>query len=167
MGARPRGGSPRGAPARAGIVGSVVLPILGAVPDGAIVLFSGLGANAAQQVAVGVGALAGSTIMLLTVPWFLSIIAGRVDYDARGNPQYKRPAGAPPDWKKLSSPAGSFGERAQRSVLHTGVGIGTTARFTARIMLATSLVRCWACVAAGPVLLAAHRPARPRRRRTL
>jgi hypothetical protein len=29
-----------------GIVGSVVLPVLGAVPDGAIVLFSGLGARA-------------------------------------------------------------------------------------------------------------------------
>ncbi len=29
-------------PALAGIVGSVVLPILGAVPDGAIVIFSGI-----------------------------------------------------------------------------------------------------------------------------
>ncbi len=34
----------------AGIVGSVVLPILGAVPDGAIVLFSGLGPDAQSQV---------------------------------------------------------------------------------------------------------------------
>ena len=33
-----------------GVVGSVVLPILGAVPDGAIVLFSGLGDNAQEQV---------------------------------------------------------------------------------------------------------------------
>lgn len=72
------------------IVGSVVLPILGAVPDGAIVLFSGLGADAQEQVAVGVGALAGSTIMLLTVPWFLSILGGRVDLDARGNAIYKQ-----------------------------------------------------------------------------
>jgi hypothetical protein len=30
-------------PSLAGIVGSVVLPVLGAVPDGAIVLFSGMG----------------------------------------------------------------------------------------------------------------------------
>ena len=29
------------------------------------------------QVAVGVGALAGSTIMLLTIPWFLSIVGGQ------------------------------------------------------------------------------------------
>lgn len=56
-------------PAVAGIVGSVVLPVLGAVPDGAIVLFSGMGDNAQEQLSVGVGALAGSTIMLLTVPW--------------------------------------------------------------------------------------------------
>lgn len=54
-------------PALAGIVGSVVLPVLGAVPDGAIVLFSGLGPDAQDQLNVGVGALAGSTIMLLTM----------------------------------------------------------------------------------------------------
>lgn len=34
-------------------LGSVVLPILGAVPDGCIVLFSGLGPNAAEELAVG------------------------------------------------------------------------------------------------------------------
>ncbi len=42
------------------------------------------------QVAVGVGALAGSTIMLLTVPWILSVAAGRVELDERGDPQYTR-----------------------------------------------------------------------------
>lgn len=56
-------------PSLAGIVGSVVLPVLGAVPDGAIVLFSGMGDDAQEQLSVGVGALAGSTIMLLTIPW--------------------------------------------------------------------------------------------------
>ena len=35
---------------------------------GAIMLFSGLGPDAQSQLSVGVGALAGSTIMLLTVP---------------------------------------------------------------------------------------------------
>ena len=65
----------------AGIVGSVVLPVLGAVPDGAIVLFSGLGPDAQKQLGVGVGALAGSTIMLLTLPWLLSVVAGRVDIE--------------------------------------------------------------------------------------
>lgn len=37
-------------PSLRNIVGSVVLPILGAVPDGAIVLFSGLGDNAQEEV---------------------------------------------------------------------------------------------------------------------
>eukprot|EP00026_Physarum_polycephalum_P005161 Phypoly_transcript_05190.p1 GENE.Phypoly_transcript_05190~~Phypoly_transcript_05190.p1 ORF type:complete len:592 (+),score=139.22 Phypoly_transcript_05190:164-1939(+) len=70
-------------PALAGIVGSVVLPVLGAVPDGAIVLFSGMGTadEVKEQIAVGVGALAGSTIMLLTIPWALCIFQGRVDID--------------------------------------------------------------------------------------
>tara|TARA_B110000091_G_C13514003_1_gene349620 strand:+ start:259 stop:459 length:201 start_codon:yes stop_codon:yes gene_type:complete len=53
--------------------GSVVLPVLGAIPDGMIVLFSGLGPDAAEQLSVGVGALAGSTIMLLTIPWYVIV----------------------------------------------------------------------------------------------
>lgn len=63
-------------PSMAGLVGGVVLPLLGAVPDGAMILFSGLGSveEAQETLSVGVGALAGSTIMLLTVPFFLSIM---------------------------------------------------------------------------------------------
>lgn len=76
-------------PSVAGIVGSCVLPILGAVPDGMIVLFSGMGPNAQEQLNVGVGALAGSTIMLLTIPWALSIYAGRVNID-NNEPQYTK-----------------------------------------------------------------------------
>lgn len=40
--------------------------MLGAVPDGAIVLFSGLGSEeeVKEQIAVGVGALAGSTSII-------------------------------------------------------------------------------------------------------
>ena len=72
------------------LVGSIVLPILGAVPDGAIVLFSGLGPGAQEQLNVGIGGLAGSTIMLLTIPWFLSILAGRVDTNTKGIPKYKK-----------------------------------------------------------------------------
>jgi hypothetical protein len=64
-----------------GIVGSVVLPVLGAVPDGAIVLFSGLGADAQEQLNVGMGGLAGSTVMLLTIPWLLAVFAGRVNIE--------------------------------------------------------------------------------------
>eukprot|EP00933_Yihiella_yeosuensis_P049706 TRINITY_DN4692_c0_g3_i1.p1 TRINITY_DN4692_c0_g3~~TRINITY_DN4692_c0_g3_i1.p1 ORF type:complete len:585 (-),score=110.43 TRINITY_DN4692_c0_g3_i1:434-2188(-) len=78
-------------PELAGVVGSVVLPVLGAVPDGAIVLFSGMGPadEVEEQLKVGVGALAGSTVMLLTVPWFLSLMGGRVPI-IDGEPLYNR-----------------------------------------------------------------------------
>merc|ERR1719183_1376214 len=68
------------------LVGSVVLPVLGAVPDGMMVLFSGIGPveTAQENVAVGVGALAGSTIMLLTLPWVLSCYGGRVEINDDG-----------------------------------------------------------------------------------
>ena len=70
------------------LVGSCILPVLGAVPDGALVLFSGLGPDAQENLDVGVGALAGSTVMLITIPWALAIWGGRVDADARGRPRY-------------------------------------------------------------------------------
>ena len=62
-------------PSLAGLVGSCVLPVLGAVPDGAIMLFSGMGPidEVQETLSVGVGALAGSTIMLLTIPWAMAI----------------------------------------------------------------------------------------------
>lgn len=67
----------------AGFVGAVVLPVLGAVPDGAIVLFSGIspatGEQQQRELSVGVGTLAGSTIMLITIPWLACLYLGRVD----------------------------------------------------------------------------------------
>jgi len=111
-------------PSLRGIVGSVVLPILGAVPDGAIVLFSGLGANAQEEVGVGVGALAGSTIMLLTVPFAQSIIAGRVNISPAGDASY----GSRP---KLSPP-GNLHPTA------TGVQPNAMVAVSARIMLLTA-----------------------------
>jgi Ca2+/Na+ antiporter len=78
-------------PSIAGMVGSIVLPVLGAVPDAAIVVFSGLGSDAQYQLEVGMGALAGSTILLLTIPWALVIIAGRVDISEEGKANYKHP----------------------------------------------------------------------------
>lgn len=58
----------------------------------AIILFSGLGSieDAQETLSVGVGALAGSTIMLLTVPFAVSIFAGLVDLDRNGNADYKK-----------------------------------------------------------------------------
>lgn len=113
-------------PSLAGIVGSVVLPILGAVPDGMIVLFSGLGPNAQEQLSIGVGALAGSTIMLLTVPWFLSIVGGRVNIEPfTRQPNYKNvPKLYPPHYFDLH---------------YTGVAISPLVHTEAYIMLLTAL----------------------------
>ena len=110
-------------PSLAGIVGSVVLPILGAVPDGAIMLFSGLGPDAQNQLSVGVGALAGSTIMLLTIPWGLSIIYGRMPLGADGKATYGN--------RRRSLAAGRFG---------SGVTPEGTIRTNAGLMLGTALI---------------------------
>jgi Ca2+/Na+ antiporter len=119
-------------PEIAPLIGSIVLPVLGAVPDGMMVLFSGLGENAQEEVSVGVGALAGSTIMLLTLPWAISVLSGRVNLDGDGVPRYKRPADAPEDWEKLSPPG-------NMSLLHTGVGFGGEIQDAARYMVFTML----------------------------
>jgi len=111
-------------PQIAPIVGSVVLPILGAVPDGVMVLFSGLGPDAQQQVSVGVGALAGSTVMLLTLPWFCALYAGRVTIK-NGVAYYKKQ-------EKLDPPG---------STSLTGTGVQWTAemKVNTRMMLITLL----------------------------
>ncbi|GLE07933.1 hypothetical protein PINS_up018762 [Pythium insidiosum] len=120
-------------PSMAGIVGSVVLPVLGAVPDGAIVLFSGMGPDAQEQVSVGVGALAGSTIMLLTIPWALSVFAGRVNLNEKGQGNYIRPRNAPEGWAKLTPPG-------NMNLWSTGVVVFDEIRSNARTMIATSLI---------------------------
>ncbi|CAN0420200.1 unnamed protein product [Pylaiella littoralis] len=122
-------------PALAGIVGSVVLPVLGAVPDGAIVLFSGLGDDAQEQLSVGVGALAGSTIMLLTIPWFLATWGGRVDIGKESSlAVYKRPPGAALSWSKLS-PGLSFKD----ALFQTGVTGSPQVRKGGKLMMLTSI----------------------------
>merc|ERR1719410_159843 len=121
-------------PTMAPLVGSVVLPILGAVPDGLMVLFSGLGENAQEQVSVGVGALAGSTIMLLTLPWFVAVYTGRVNIKD-GVATYKRLSGnTDKNWQKLTS-SGSF----CGSLCGTGVQWGPDIKTNTSMMLFTLL----------------------------
>ena len=119
-------------PKYAGVVGSIVLPVLGAVPDGAIVLFSGMGPakKVVEQVNVGVGTLAGSTIMLLTVPWFLAMMAGRVNLNNDGTCNYHKPKNASPDWKKLNPPDRITG---------SGVSVSPAIAYTAKVMLITTI----------------------------
>jgi len=116
-------------PSMAGLVGGVVLPLLGAVPDGAIMLFSGLGdiSQAQETLSVGVGALAGSTIMLLTVPWGLSVFGGRVNIDDDGIPNYR-------NTPKLTKKGSLHGELTK-----TGVSISETVSHGGVIMVITTI----------------------------
>jgi Ca2+/Na+ antiporter len=111
-------------PAVAGIVGSIILPIMSSVPDGALVIFSGLGDDAQEKLQVGVGSLAGATIMLLTVPWFIAVFIGRVDVDpSTGLANYTNKP-------KLSG---------QYNVMQTGVSITSAVRKRGYVLLITAI----------------------------
>ncbi|BFG29105.1 hypothetical protein CerSpe_153790 [Prunus speciosa] len=67
-----------------GIIGGLFLPILGALPDAMLILVSGLSGDtetAQSQVSVGMGLLAGSTVMLLTVIWGSCVLVGKCDIE--------------------------------------------------------------------------------------
>ncbi|XP_022976461.1 sodium/calcium exchanger NCL-like [Cucurbita maxima] len=67
-----------------GIVGGLFLPALGALPDAMLILVSGLAGSAEvaqSQVSVGMGLLAGSTVMLLTLIWGTCVIVGKCDLE--------------------------------------------------------------------------------------
>ena len=95
----------------------------------AIILFSGLGSieSAQETLSVGVGALAGSTIMLLTIPYAISIYAGRVDIDANGNANYK------------GKPKVSEKESLMDDLKTTGVSVTEAVRHGGIIMAITTI----------------------------
>ncbi|XP_028785270.1 sodium/calcium exchanger NCL-like [Neltuma alba] len=67
-----------------GIVGGLFLPVLGALPDAMLILVSGLSGSketAQSQVSVGMGLLAGSTVLLLTIIWGTCVIVGKCDIE--------------------------------------------------------------------------------------
>lgn len=69
------------------MIGGLLLPLLGAIPDAVIILVSGLGgtkAEAQHKIAVGVGTLAGSTIMILCIAFASSLFVARCDIDEEG-----------------------------------------------------------------------------------
>ena len=76
-------------PAISGIVGSVIIPIIAQTIDAFIIIFSCIGANAQNELKIGVGALAGATIAILNIGFFIAIINGRVDlFEKTGMPNY-------------------------------------------------------------------------------
>ncbi|KAL0903932.1 hypothetical protein M5K25_025995 [Dendrobium thyrsiflorum] len=65
-----------------GIIGGLFLPILGALPDALLILVSGLSGSkeeAQNQVLIGMGLLAGSTVFLLTLLWGSCVVVGKCD----------------------------------------------------------------------------------------
>ncbi|XP_052178790.1 sodium/calcium exchanger NCL-like isoform X2 [Diospyros lotus] len=67
-----------------GLIGGLFLPILGALPDAMLILVSGLSGTtetAQSQVSVGMGLLAGSTVMLLTLIWGTCMVNGKCDIE--------------------------------------------------------------------------------------
>ncbi|GLU15437.1 hypothetical protein SLE2022_319270 [Rubroshorea leprosula] len=65
-----------------GIIGGLFLPILRSLPDALTILVSGLSGTtemAQSRVSVGMGLLAGSTVLLLTVIWGSCVVVGRCD----------------------------------------------------------------------------------------
>ncbi|KAH7284982.1 hypothetical protein KP509_33G005500 [Ceratopteris richardii] len=108
----------------AGVIGGLVLPVLGALPDSILIMVSGLGGSkleAQEQVLVGIGLLAGSNVMLLTLLWGSCLILGRTDL------KIDEESGIPRAMDKQLSKA--FG------LSDTGVEIDHLTQLTARIML--------------------------------
>lgn len=108
-----------------GIIGGLVIPVLGAVPDAAIIVMSGVVGSrdvAQEQVAVGVGTLAGSTIMLLTLTWGASLILARSDVVYGESVDKKRKSGLR-GWHPYN----------------TGTTVDTDTRVNAVIMILTSV----------------------------
>ncbi|KAI5661806.1 hypothetical protein M9H77_21129 [Catharanthus roseus] len=65
-----------------GIVGGLILPVLSSLPDALIILASGINGSkevAQIEVSVGMGLLAGSTVMALTIVWGSCVVAGKCD----------------------------------------------------------------------------------------
>jgi Ca2+/Na+ antiporter len=72
-----------------GIVGGLILPVLGAFPDGIIIVFSLTGGHdspeaVAEAIAVGIGSLIGATTLLLTLPLCASVFLGSRQLDENG-----------------------------------------------------------------------------------
>ncbi|KAM5586195.1 sodium/calcium exchanger NCL-like [Rosa sericea] len=67
-----------------GIVGGLFLPVLTSLPDAMLILVSGLSGStetAQSQVSVGIGLLAGSTVLVLSLIWGSCVVVGKCDIE--------------------------------------------------------------------------------------
>lgn len=104
------------------VIGALLLPVLGALPDSMMIIVSGAFgpvSEAQVQLGVGVGTLAGSTIMLLTVPWSLCLFIGGCDLNEFGEAIDKK--------------------RTSWNFFRTGVTVDHDTKLNARIMLVSAL----------------------------
>lgn len=132
-------------PECAGLVGSLVIPMLGSVPEGVLILVSGMGPreDAQKSVSVGVGTIAGSTILLLTLPWSMAVWRGAVPI-VEGVAQYAaRTGGDASPSRHISSPTNRGckthdGLTRPGLCIRSGVGISKEVRRSARMVLLTS-----------------------------
>lgn len=116
------------------LTGVIVLPLLTVLPDATLIFFSGIGPaqDADRRLEIGMGAWAGGTVLVLTVPYFLAVLSGRVPI-AQGEPCY----GKGRSTLQFSSP----------SCLSSGVACDGSVRAAASSMLVT----CCLCLVAAEV----------------
>eukprot|EP00898_Chlorokybus_atmophyticus_P003058 jgi/Chlat1/3753/Chrsp259S00287 len=108
------------------LIGGLLLPLLGVFPDSLLIAVSGLKGtkeDAQQEVLVGVGVLAGSTIMLITLLWAGSLLTGRCDLSGPNS--------------TARDTVLSKHKSVWHSLFHTGVTTDVQTRRCAWIMLGT------------------------------
>lgn len=110
---------------------------------------AGLGPDAQEQLQVGVGALAGSTIMLLTIPWGGCILVGGVPIGKSGDAAYGRKAIAAAQTKSSSDYIANLNSY--------GVTPDSTIQENAKLMVGTAL--CYLLIQ-GPAFQYAKGPAK-------
>lgn len=85
------------------VAASIIIPIVDTLPIALVIYFCGLGTVSNTEFQIGTGALVGTSMLLLTIPWGLSVIIGRVDVDPLSDEcAYRRPTDLNPrsSWRK-------------------------------------------------------------------
>lgn len=114
-------------PGMTSLVGAIILPVLGQLPMMLLSIFAGFGADAQEELEVGVGALAGGIIGQVSIYAFVSVLLGAVNIDTKtGLPDYSK--------KSKSSPTTTFYDYW----FQTGVKLGKYTSTSAIFVLVTA-----------------------------